>query len=520
MRKIGTAIISVYDKRGITAFATELAKMGVKIFSTGGTCSMLKNEGVDVTKIEDYTQFPEMMDGRVKTLHPKIHGGILAIRENAEHMKSAENHGIMMFDMLVVNLYPFKEAVEKGLPIEEIIEMIDIGGPSMVRSSAKNFRDVVIVTCPDDYYLILDELKNNDGLISPETRFNLAKKAFCLTAQYDGFIASYLSQINHLGEKIMDDPDVITLQFKKKETLRYGENPHQKGTIYVDMNMPTGTLGAAKQLHGKQLSFNNYLDLESAKNIVFDFKEPACAIVKHTNPCGAAVAENPAEAYRKALAADPQSAFGSIIAFNRIIDKEAAIEIGKIFTEAIIAPGFSDEALEILKKKTNLRLLELGFPCLNPDMDWEFKKISGGLLIEDADRRTVTYDDFECVTERKPSEKELKAMLFGQKIVKHVKSNAIVIANESVTIGVGAGQMSRIDSLEIALEKANSAVTDAVIASDAFFPFRDSVEKAHSAGIKAIIQPGGSVRDAEVIEACNEYGIAMVFTKIRNFKHL
>ena len=520
MKKIMRAIISVYDKRGVTAFVSELNEMGVELYSTGGTFSMIANEGIPVKKIGDYTGFPEMMDGRVKSLHPKIHGGILAKRDNEKHLNSAKEHGVELFDLVVVNLYPFKEVVEKGLPMEDIIENIDIGGPTLIRSAAKNYRDVAIVTAPDDYLSIIEEMKENDGSLSLETRYNFSKKAFAQTALYDGFISTYFSQTSCVGEKTAGKPEIITLQFTKKEDLRYGENPHQKATVYSDVNASSGTVATAKQLQGKQLSFNNYLDLESAKNMVNDFDQPAVVILKHTNPCGAAVGNTPSEAYVRALECDPVSAFGSIVGFNRPVDGDVAKLLSKLFVEAIIAPSFDDEARSILKKKKNLRLIELGSVCENPDMDWEVKKISGGLLIEDADRKVVDKSDFEFVTDRKPTEKELSAMLFGQRIVKHVKSNAIVIASEHETVGVGAGQMSRIDSLEIALKKARKEVSDCVIASDAFFPFRDSIDKAAEVGIKAIIQPGGSVRDPEVIEACNEHGIAMVFTRARSFRHL
>lgn len=520
MKKISSAIISVFDKTGLTAFVSELEKSGVNIFSTGGTYTMLRKENINASKIEDYTAFPEMMDGRVKTLHPKIHGGILAKRDNEKHMSQAAAHNIQLFDMVVVNLYPFRETVEKGLPLDEIIENIDIGGPSMIRSAAKNYNDVAIITNPEDYYSVLNEMKQNGGFLSSETRYNLAKKAFSLTALYDGYISSFFSQINHKGEKIKDEPDIITLQFTKKEDLRYGENPHQKGTVYLDTRSSSGTIANAKQLAGKQLSFNNYLDLESAKNIVFDFEEPAVAILKHTNPCGVAVGKTLAYAYEKALACDPVSAYGSVIGLNREVDIETANLLSKLFVEVIVAPSFCKEAIDILGKKKNLRLLELGIPCQNPDLDWEIKKISGGLLVEDADRKLVEISDFKVVTEKQPTDKQIEAMLFGQRIVKHVKSNAIVIAGKGETVGIGAGQMSRIDSMEMALKKARKDVSDCIIASDAFFPFRDCVDMAAKAGIKAIIQPGGSVRDDESIAACNEHGIAMVFTSIRNFRHL
>ncbi len=520
MGKVLNSIISVYDKRGLVAFVSELSKMGVKIYSTGGSHKMITEEGIKATKIEDYTGFPEMMDGRVKSLHPKVHGGILACRNNAEHMKSAKDHGIEMFDLVVVNLYPFQSVVEKGGNMDEIIENIDIGGPTLIRSAAKNFRNCAVVTSPDDYWEILEELKNNDGTLSIETRFKLSKKAFAHTALYDGYISSYLSLINSSGERIKEDPEIITLQFTKKEGLRYGENPHQKASVYVDRASSSGTVVSAEQLHGKQLSFNNYMDLESAKNIVSDFEKPAVAIVKHTNPCGAAVAESLHEAYSLAFECDPVSAFGSIIAVNCELDEKTAVMISQLFVEAVIAPSFHEKSLELLKKKKNIRLIETGSFAKNPDMDWEFKKISGGLLVEDSDRRIISEKDLQFVTERKPLEDETHDLIFAQNLVKHIKSNAILIALNGASIGIGAGQMSRIDALEIALKKANKPVAGAVMASDAFFPFRDCVDMAAKAGIKAIIQPGGSIRDKESIDACNEYGIAMVFTGVRSFRHL
>lgn len=520
MTRVSSAIISVFDKRGLTAFVSELDRMGVRIYSTGGTHKMIASEGINAVKIEDYTGFPEMMDGRVKTMHPKIAGGILACRNDTEHMKSASDHGITMFDMVVVNLYPFKSTVEKGGEMDDIIENIDIGGPTLIRSAAKNFKDVVVITSHDDYAAVIEEMKNNDGKVSVETKFRLATKAFSHTALYDGYISSYFSKIDHLGNIFREDPEIITLQYVKKETLRYGENPHQKASIYIDNSVSSGTVAFAKQLHGKQLSFNNYMDLESAKNIVADLDEPGVAIVKHTNPCGAAIGRDLAEAYSKALACDPVSAFGSIISVNRELDKNTALLIGDLFVEAVVAPSFCEEAVEILSKKKNIRLIETGPFAKNPEMDWEFKKISGGLLIEDADRAVITAADLQFVTEKRPSENEIRELLFAQNLVKHVKSNAILLVKNGATVGIGAGQMSRIDALEIAVKKATSPVEGCVLASDAFFPFRDSVDTAAKHGITAIIQPGGSLRDKDSIQACNEHGIAMVFTGIRSFRHL
>lgn len=519
MTKISNAIVSVYDKRGLTAFVSELDKLGVKIYSTGGTYAMIAGEGIDAQKVEDYTNFPEMMNGRVKSLHPKIHGGILADRSVDHHLESAKEHGITLFDMVVVNLYPFQETVEKGLSMHDIVENIDIGGPTLIRSAAKNFKNVAIVTSPDDYWAIIEEIREK-GELSIETRFELSKKAFAHTAFYDGFISSHFSKIDHEGNKLKDDPEILTLQFTKIDTLRYGENPHQKASFYADRNAPSGTIATAKQLHGKQLSFNNYMDLESAKNIVSEFEEPAASIMKHTNPCGAAVGKTLCEAYKLALDCDPVSAFGSIVGLNQEVDEETALEIKKNFVEAVIAPSFSDKALEILTKKKNIRLVETGIVCKEPDMDWELKKVSGGLLIEDSDRYIISENDFKVVTEKKPTKEEIRSLLFAQKIVKHVKSNAILLSDGKATVGIGAGQMSRIDSLEIAINKSNKPLKGCIMASDAFFPFRDSVDRASKEGITAIIQPGGSKRDQESIDACNEHGIAMVFTGKRCFRHL
>lgn len=520
MNRIGNVIISVFDKTGLPEFVSELNKMGVRFFSTGGTHKLICGLGIEAVKIEDYTGFPEMMDGRIKSMHPKIHGGILACRNDQAHMKSAQEQGIVMFDMVVVNLYPFKSTVEKGGAMHEIIENIDIGGPTLIRSAAKNFNDVAVVTNPADYTSIIEELKGNNGILSKTTLFNLCVKAFSHTAMYDGYISSYFSTIDNEGRKTSDDPEILTLQYIKKETLRYGENPHQKATVYRDINLLKGTAVAAEQLHGKQLSFNNYMDLESSKNIVSDFNEPAVAIVKHTNPCGAATGLDLPEAYKKALECDPVSAFGSIIAVNRRLDPVTAAMISELFVEAVIAPSYDPESLEIIKKKKNIRILEAGTFTRNAEMDCEFKKISGGLLIEDADRKIITVSDLQFVTEKHPSEEEIKELLFAQNLVKHVKSNAILLARNGATVGIGAGQMSRIDALEIAIKKANSSVEGCVLASDAFFPFRDCVDLAAKHGITAIIQPGGSVRDSDSIDACNELGIAMVFTGARSFRHL
>jgi len=503
------AIISVHDKRGIAEFAAGLAAQGITIFASGGTFALLEKERIPARRIEDHTKFPEMLGGRVKTLHPLIHGGILAKRDDPAHLAETVRHGIALFDLVVVNLYPFEETVARGASPAEIVENIDIGGPSMIRSAAKNHAAVTVVTSPDDYPTVLEELKNNGGTTTPETRRALATKAFALTARYDGAVAAWLS-----------GSDIMTIQFSRKETLRYGENPHQRGTLYLDTPAVAGTIATARQLGGKELSFNNYLDLEAAKNLVFDLDEPACAILKHTNPCGAARGATIAEAYERALACDPVSAFGSIIGFNRPVDVATATLLSKLFVEAIVAPAFDEAALEILRRKKNLRIIELGAPRRDIPYDHEFKKISGGLLVEDADRRVIGPDDLRIVTRRAPTEEEKRMMLFGQRIVKHIKSNAVALTTANELVGVGAGQMSRIDALEIAVRKTRRDIAGLALASDAFFPFRDSIDLAASKGIRAIVQPGGSVRDEEVIAACDEHGIAMAFTGIRSFRHL
>ncbi len=520
MKEVYRALLSVYNKKGIVNFAKSLVDKGVVLYSTGGTWQALHDAGLSVEKVEEYTGYPEMMDGRVKTLHPKIHGGILAKRNNPDHVKALQDHGMVTFDLLAVNLYPFKETVEKNEPFNEIIEKIDIGGPTMIRSAAKNFNDVAIVTDPDDYESIIEEMSEHDNALSPETRFTLATKAFSHTASYDGYIASYFSRINYIGDIRSEHPDMLHLHFIKKEELRYGENPHQPATLYLDSVVRKGTLASAEQLQGKQLSFNNYIDLDAALNIVSEFDRPAVVIIKHTNPCGIAIGRGVLDAYMAALQTDPVSAFGSIVGANRTIDKETAEEMRSLFIEAIIAPSFSEEALKIFSKKKNLRLIATGTTGDSVLEDIEYKKISGGLLVESKDRFILTPNNFTVVTETIPTEQQLSAMLFAQKAVKHVKSNAVIIANEQRAIGIGAGQMSRIDALEKAIVKSRSDIAGAVLASDAFFPFRDSVDRAAEVGITAIIQPGGSKRDNEVIQACNEHGIAMVFTGIRNFRHL
>ncbi|MCK5808097.1 bifunctional phosphoribosylaminoimidazolecarboxamide formyltransferase/IMP cyclohydrolase [bacterium] len=520
MREIKRALLSVFYKDGVVDFAKSLAAKGVVLYSTGGTWQAIHDAGISVEKVEDYTGYPEMMNGRVKTLHPKIHGGILAKRDNPEHMEALNKHGMVPFDLVAVNLYPFRETVEQGGSFEAIIEKIDIGGPTMVRSAAKNFRDVAIVTDPTDYLNILSEMEKNDNHLSLPTRFSLSAKAFSHTASYDGYIASYLSTINHQGEVEREHPDMLHLHFIKSKELRYGENPHQAATLYVNPVACKGDLASAIPLQGKQLSFNNYIDLDAAKGIVQEFSQPAVAIMKHTNPCGLAIGRDVLDAYVSALETDPVSAFGSVIGTNREVGQETAEMMRSLFVEAVIAPSFSPAALEIFAKKKNLRLIATGIMEVSDKSDYEYKKISGGLLIESKDRFVLTPNYFTVVSDRKPTEEEMNALLFAQKAVKHVKSNAIIIARNHRAVGIGAGQMSRIDALEKAIVKSRSEIKGCVLSSDAFFPFRDSVDRAAEVGIVAIIQPGGSKRDDEVIAACNEHNIAMVFTGVRTFRHL
>jgi phosphoribosylaminoimidazolecarboxamide formyltransferase/IMP cyclohydrolase len=525
MKKIRRAVISVTDKSGVVEFARSLSEIGVEIISTGGTGELLKKEGIAVIPISSYTGFPEMLDGRVKTLHPKIYGGILGMREKEEHIKAMEAHEIPPIDMVVVNLYAFEKTIAGGCTFEEAIENIDIGGPTMLRAAAKNHNDVAVVTEPADYRSILEELKVNDGALSPGTRFSLARKVFQLTARYDGAISNYLGTVAD-GEARCVYPETFTVQFRKVQDLRYGENPHQSAAFFSDSASSNDGLAGARQLHGKELSFNNIFDVDAALRVVREFHEPAAVIVKHNNPCGVAMSKvGSLDAYRKALACDPVSSFGGIVSFNRMVEGETAEELVKLFLEVVIAPGFDERALEVLKGKKNLRLLELPVSeCLPPQKDQshgvDMKVVAGGVLLQTPDWESA--GDLKTATERGPSEEELEALLFAWSVCKHVKSNAIVFAKGTQAIGIGAGQMSRIDSTRIAVQKAGDAGLDtrgSVMASDAFFPFRDNVDKAKEAGVTAIIQPGGSVRDEEVIKAADEHGIAMVFTGMRHFRH-
>lgn len=512
--KVKRALISVSDKNGLVDFAKALVAMGIEIVSTGGTMKALQEAGIPVIYISDVTGFPEMMDGRVKTLNPYIHGGILAVRDNPEHAAAMTEHGISPIDLVVVNLYPFRETIAKpGVTQEEAVENIDIGGPAMVRSAAKNFRYVTIVVNPNRYDDVVAELAE-DGEVSLETRLALVREAFTHTAEYDAAISRYFSSQTGEGEY----PSTLIQPWEKLQDLRYGENPHQTAAFYKDVSAKGG-VAHARQLAGKELSFNNIVDLESAWSIVAEFSRPAAAIIKHTNPCGTATADDIAAAYKLAYEADSVSAYGGIAAVNRPVDAATASQMASIFLEAIIAPAFDQEALTILGAKKNVRLLEASLSDPAAKKRYDIKTVSGGMLIQSTDTLDVPPAQWKTVTKRSPSPAELVELELAWKVVKHVKSNAIVVAREGKTVGVGAGQMNRVGSAEIALKQAGDAACGAVLSSDAFFPFRDTVDAAAKAGITAIIQPGGSVRDEESIAAANEHGIAMVFTGMRHFKH-
>jgi len=521
MATIQRAILSVTDKTGLADFARRLAKMGVDLVSTGGTAKLLRDAGIAVTDISVLTGFPEMLDGRVKTLHPKVHGGILHMRSKAEHVAAVREHGIQPIDMVVVNLYAFeKTAGKQGVEFEEIIENIDIGGPSMVRSAAKNFQDVAIVTSPTDYEAIADEIEKSGGSLSMATKWRLAQKAFATTAAYDSAIASTLSTLERVsanGHFAVSQqpgfPQTLRLTYGKVTDLRYGENPHQQAAMYSDGSGRGVANG--RQLQGKELSYNNIVDLQAAWDLAQEFDEPVCAIIKHTNPCGTAVANTLVEAYKRALECDPVSAFGGVIGVNRPIDRETASEMAKLFVEAIAAPAFDAAAREILAAKKNLRLVEV----VSMEQKWVLKNVSGGVLLQDNDMRPLTEADLKVVSERKPTEQEMRDLLFAWKVCKHVKSNAILYARNGQSTGVGAGQMSRVDSAKIGAMKSVLGIKGSVAASDAFFPFPDGVEEIAKAGATAIIQPGGSVRDQEVIDAANRLGLAMVLTGVRHFRH-
>jgi phosphoribosylaminoimidazolecarboxamide formyltransferase/IMP cyclohydrolase len=521
--KIKRALISVSDKIQIVDLARYLSAHGVEILSTGGTQKVLREHGVPVRSIEDYTGFPEMMDGRVKTLHPRVHGGILNLRDQPQHQKDKSSQGIADIDLVVVNLYPFQRTVANpGVTLSEAIENIDIGGPAMMRSAAKNWKFVTVVVDPDDYDKLKLELENHDFQVPEQLRFEWAVKAFAHTAAYDGAIANFLSALPGPQEKTERGKfsNTLNLQLKKIFELRYGENPHQAGAYYSEGWHDEPCVGNARQVHGKHLSYNNILDLDGALETVKEFDEACCAIIKHSNPCGVGLAaQDVTEAFEKALACDPSSAFGGIIAFNREVSPEAAKKIGEAFYECIIAPDYHPDALEILKQKKNIRLLKT-LPTRRYEVTgWDMKKVVGGLLIQDRDVMLNDPGAEKVVTKRKPTVEERKALDFAWKVAKHVKSNAIVYALQDRTVGIGAGQMSRVDSAKLGVMKAQSPIVGTVMASDAFFPFRDSVDAAAEAGVTAIIQPGGSIRDEEVIQAADEHGLAMVFTGMRHFRH-
>ncbi len=520
MTAITRALVSVSDKTGVVEFAKGLAHAGTEILSTGGTARLLREHGVNVVEVGDYTGFPEMMDGRLKTLHPKVHGGILGRRGVDDAVM--EEHGIGRIDLVVVNLYPFKETVAKpDATLADAIENIDIGGPTMLRAAAKNHRDVAVVVDPADYALVLEELRQHGGALTPTTCYRLAVKAFGHTAAYDSTIANYLSAVDPDGSK-RPFPDIINFQYALAQAMRYGENPHQRAAFYVETQVDEVCISTARQLQGKELSYNNVADADAALECVKQFDEgPACVIVKHANPCGVALGETLLEAYERAYRTDTESAFGGIIACNRELDAATAKAIvDRQFVEVIIAPWVSLEAADVIAAKKNVRLLQCGDWTQEDVRRIDFKRVNGGLLVQDADLQL--YNELQVVTERAPSEAELRDLLFTWRVAKFVKSNAIVYGRDGMTIGIGAGQMSRVNSARIAVIKAEHAGLDvegAVMASDAFFPFRDGIDNAAQAGIAAIIQPGGSLRDEEVIAAANEYGMAMVFTGMRHFRH-
>ncbi len=522
---IKRALISVFDKTGIVEFARELSSLGIEIVSTGGTAKLLREAGVAVRDVAELTGWPEMLGGRVKTLHPRVHGGILYQRGKAEDRKQVEEHGIGAIDLVVVNLYPFSETAAKpGVTVGDLIENIDIGGPAMVRSAAKNFQSVGVVTDPADYGAIAEELRESRDL-SLATRLILARKAYARTARYDGEIATELERLSvKNGEvrigKLEALPQRIHIALERQQTMRYGENPHQSAALYIPAGKPAAGLAGAMQLQGKELSYNNLVDLDSAWALAQELDRAGVAIVKHNNPCGAAEQDNLRDAYLKALACDPVSAFGGVMAFNRAIDAATAEEVARLFVECIVAPQFEPAALDKFAAKKNLRVLEM--PPKETADELEIKRVSGGVLVQEPDRHELKPSDLKVVTERAPGDSEIRAMLFGWKVCKHVKSNAIVFAREGQTVGIGAGQMSRVDSVKIAVIKAATAglsLKGSVVASDAFFPFPDGVEEAGKAGATAVIQPGGSVRDADVIAAANKLGMAMVFSGVRHFRH-
>ncbi len=521
MIRIQRALISVSDKSGLAELSKSLHEMGVELLSTGGTAKFLRDQKIPVIDVSDYTGFPEILDGRVKTLHPKVHGGLLAIRDKASHQSQMKAQGIQPIDMVVVNLYPFREtAAREGVMYSEVIEQIDIGGPSMIRSAAKNHSGVAVVTDPQDYKWIMEELRASGGSLSDATRFRLAQKAFAATASYDSAIASYFSErtwdVEGAKKQTGGLPALEVLPLQKVTDLRYGENPHQRAALYRKTSEPVFGVAGAEVLHGKELSFNNLLDSDAAWNLALEFDKPAATVIKHTNPCGVAQADTLIEAYMLARDSDPVSAFGSVIALNRPVDAAAAAEINKTFVEVVLAPDFAADALAILQQKKNIRLLKVGSAA---PVAPQHREISGGFLVQDKDVYFLRSDELKTVTKRAPSREELEAMLFGWRVVKHAKSNAIVFSSASRMLGIGCGQTSRVDAVKWGAQKATLPLQGCAMASDAFFPFPDGLLAAAEYGVRAVIQPGGSVRDQEVIDAANERDIAMIFTGIRHFKH-
>jgi phosphoribosylaminoimidazolecarboxamide formyltransferase/IMP cyclohydrolase len=545
LKPIRRALLSVSDKSGLVEFARSLGGFGVEILSTGGTAKALRDAGVEVRDVSDVTGFPEMLDGRVKTLHPRIHGGILAVRDNAEHARALEEHGIGPIDMVVVNLYPFEQTVAReGVTLEEAVEQIDIGGPAMIRSAAKNFNDVAAVVSPDSYQTLLGEMSRTGGALSLATRSELAWRAFKHTSSYDVSIFSYVGKtaapesfermleaaIHGIDAESEEDFEAdnlgaelaqyFKLTLRKAADLRYGENPHQKAALYstaIYGDTERGGIAQAEVLGGKEMSFNNYVDADAAWQLVCDFEETACAIIKHMNPAGVGTAATTLEAYRRALETDPVSAYGGIVAFNRTVDEAAARAVSENFIEVVVAPDFDAAAVEILKSKKNLRVLRAGDVGAAEGLD--FKRITGGVLVQTRDTHLLKREDLKVVTKRAPTDEEIEALLFAWTVCKHTKSNAIIYARAGQTVGVGAGQMSRVDSVRIGATRARIPVEGSVLASDAFFPFRDGLDEAAKHGITAVIQPGGSIRDAEIIAAADEHNLAMVFTGVRHFRH-
>jgi len=520
---IKQALISVSDKTGVLDFARALSEMGVNILSTGGTAKLLAENGIKVTEVADYTGFPEMLDGRVKTLHPKVHGGILARRDFPEHVAALEAHGIPNIDMVVVNLYPFQQTIARAeCSLEDAIENIDIGGPAMLRSSAKNHKDVTVICDPSDYAQVLRELYANKGEVTFETKFTLAKKVFAHTAQYDGAITNYFTSLGDDKKHATRSayPTTLNLHFDKVQEMRYGENPHQSAAFYRESNPQIGALANYTQLQGKELSYNNIADADAAWECVKTFDESACVIIKHANPCGVAIGVTPFEAYSKALQTDPTSAFGGIIAFNREVDGNTAEAVAKQFVEVLIAPSFTEQAKKIFAAKQNVRLLEIPLGIAVNSHD--FKRVGGGLLVQSPDAKNVALGELKVVSKKQPTPQQLQDLMFAWRVAKFVKSNAIVFCANGMTMGVGAGQMSRIDSARIASIKAQNAglsLVGTAVASDAFFPFRDGLDVVVEAGATSVIHPGGSMRDQEVVDAADEHGIVMLLTGARHFRH-